>query len=193
MIRKVSLAFLVMVIGVMVAAGVAAQEREGIKVHGHWTIDIRNPDGTLVSHREFENALVIGQGDLQLASVLSRNGQMGTWGVILTNPAGAGPCPTDCVILEPAEAQAIQVLALTGSANLQVQQARTSFSLTGSMTATTKGSITQVSTLVAVCSAFQSCGLFAGAGATFSQAMLSQPVPIVAGQIIQVTVTFSFS
>src|SRR2546428_3795116 len=30
---------------------------EGIKVHGHWTIDVRNPDGKLVMHREFENAL----------------------------------------------------------------------------------------------------------------------------------------
>ena len=26
-------------------------------MHGHWTIDVRNPDGTLVTHREFENAL----------------------------------------------------------------------------------------------------------------------------------------
>ncbi|HSP63214.1 MAG TPA: hypothetical protein VLQ90_09555, partial [Pyrinomonadaceae bacterium] len=32
-------------------------QKEGIKVHGHWTIDVRNPDGTLVTHREFENDL----------------------------------------------------------------------------------------------------------------------------------------
>src|SRR2546423_15522419 len=32
-------------------------QQEGIKVHGHWTIEVRNPDGTLVTHREFENAL----------------------------------------------------------------------------------------------------------------------------------------
>ena len=30
---------------------------EGIKVHGHWTIEVRNPDGTVASHREFENSL----------------------------------------------------------------------------------------------------------------------------------------
>ena len=29
---------------------------EGIKVHGHWTIEVRDPDGTLVTHREFEKA-----------------------------------------------------------------------------------------------------------------------------------------
>ena len=35
---------------------------EGIKVHGHWVIDVRNLDGKLVTHREFENALVVGTG-----------------------------------------------------------------------------------------------------------------------------------
>lgn len=30
---------------------------EGIQVHGHWTIDVRNPDGKLASHTEFENSL----------------------------------------------------------------------------------------------------------------------------------------
>jgi hypothetical protein len=30
---------------------------EGIKVHGHWMIEVRNPDGKLVSHTEFENSL----------------------------------------------------------------------------------------------------------------------------------------
>lgn len=30
---------------------------ESIKVHGHWMIEVRNPDGKLVSHTEFENSL----------------------------------------------------------------------------------------------------------------------------------------
>ena len=30
---------------------------EGIAVHGRWIIDVRNPDGTLVSHQDFENAI----------------------------------------------------------------------------------------------------------------------------------------
>jgi hypothetical protein len=30
---------------------------EGINVHGHWTIEVRNPDGSFVRHVEFENAL----------------------------------------------------------------------------------------------------------------------------------------
>jgi hypothetical protein len=31
--------------------------QEGIKVHGHWVIEVRNPDGTLSTRREFENGL----------------------------------------------------------------------------------------------------------------------------------------
>jgi hypothetical protein len=32
-------------------------QHEGITVHGHWIIEVRNPDGKLASHTEFENAL----------------------------------------------------------------------------------------------------------------------------------------
>src|SRR5437879_3747133 len=39
-----------------VAAAPAGGPQEGIQVHGAWTIDVREPDGTLVEHREFENA-----------------------------------------------------------------------------------------------------------------------------------------
>jgi hypothetical protein len=30
---------------------------EGITVHGYWTIEVKNPDGTVVKHVEFENSL----------------------------------------------------------------------------------------------------------------------------------------
>ena len=30
---------------------------QGVKMHGRWVIDVRNPDGTLTAHREFENLL----------------------------------------------------------------------------------------------------------------------------------------
>lgn len=33
-------------------------EHEGITVHGHWTIEVKNPDGSLAKHVEFENSLV---------------------------------------------------------------------------------------------------------------------------------------
>ena len=52
---------------------------EGIKVHGHWIIDVRNPDDTLVTHREFENALVPGN---PLARILARQQTVGVWGAL---------------------------------------------------------------------------------------------------------------
>jgi hypothetical protein len=56
---------------------------EGITVHGHWTIEIRNPDGSLDKHVEFENGLGPGIGTLPggaafLSQLLS--------GQLLSNP-----------------------------------------------------------------------------------------------------------
>jgi hypothetical protein len=61
----------------------------GIKVHGHWTIEVKNPDGTLVTHREFENSIAPGNGGgaQLLASVLSRAVTQGSWSVELQDAA----------------------------------------------------------------------------------------------------------
>jgi hypothetical protein len=60
------------------AAELAAPQREsapkgqseGIKVHGHWTIEVRNPDGKLVTRREFENAVQT-NGELFIEAALT--------------------------------------------------------------------------------------------------------------------------
>jgi len=69
-------------------------EHEGIKVHGHWTIEVKNPDGKLVSHTEFENALVQPEGAKTLAYLLLGIEVPGGYLVTLTNGAatGTGPC-----------------------------------------------------------------------------------------------------
>jgi hypothetical protein len=51
-------------------------KNEGIKIHGYWKIDVRDPDGKLVSHTEFENALTTSDpnglsGDFFLAKSLA--------------------------------------------------------------------------------------------------------------------------
>jgi hypothetical protein len=33
---------------------------EGIKVHGHWVMDLKDKDGKVIDHRDFQNALVSG-------------------------------------------------------------------------------------------------------------------------------------
>ena|SRR3984885_10559267 len=50
--------------------------RSGVKVHGYWKIDVKDPDGRLASHNEFENSLTTGDpnglsGDDALALLLS--------------------------------------------------------------------------------------------------------------------------
>jgi len=51
---------------------------EGIKVHGHWIINVKNPDGTLVEHREFDNSLQ-NNGGAALVGLLSGYFTPGDW------------------------------------------------------------------------------------------------------------------
>lgn len=50
---------------------------EGIRVHGHWVIDVKNLDGTVARHLDFQNSLVPHgaalSGDQLLAGLLSGN------------------------------------------------------------------------------------------------------------------------
>lgn len=67
---------------------VAKSENTGIKVHGHWVINILNSGGKLVSHTEFENTLQA-SGQIILANVLGQQGILGGWAISF---AGTGPC-----------------------------------------------------------------------------------------------------
>jgi len=58
--------------------------QEGIKVHGHWTIEVTNPDGTLAQHREFDNALT-STGASWLPEVIGRQTSVGGWFIELTS------------------------------------------------------------------------------------------------------------
>ncbi len=65
--------------------------QEGIKVHGRWTIDVKNPDGSLARHVEFENGLCVasqgGSGDVLLAGVLGGTNLIGGGIVEFGTPA----------------------------------------------------------------------------------------------------------
>src|SRR5882762_9418538 len=73
----------------------AGGPHEGIKVHGHWSIDIRKPDGTLVKHNEFENALQ-DDGKSFLAQSLARVAPVLTWNIqLIAGNAIASSCASD--------------------------------------------------------------------------------------------------
>lgn len=176
-------------------------QHEGIKVHGHWTIEVRNPDGTVVRHKEFENSLA-GGGAFVLSTVLARTNSVGQWQINLTGPVGSTPCPGsvnvgDCIIQENGSPvtgsgifNALTVATTTGAGGLNVLQ------LTGTATASGNGQITAVQSFVNACAGGSCAPATAGgsitAGYLFTQAVI-QPINVASGQTIAVTVDISFS
>ena len=56
-------------------------QSEGIQVHGHWVIEVSNPDGTLAKVVEFDNDLDPDSGARHLVAVLGKTQTQGVWGV----------------------------------------------------------------------------------------------------------------
>lgn len=171
---------------------------EGIKVHGHWTIDVRNPDGTLVTHNEFENSLAPTNGNSVLLSLLARSSVPGGFQVGLSNPSGTGLCGAGvCTISESS-----QSFSLGNSSNLVVQSTSyngtslTQVNLVGSAFVISGGSIVSVNTVLFTCPASvspQACASGTSAlGSTLTQTTIS-PISVASRQIVQVTVNLSFS
>ncbi|HTA59965.1 MAG TPA: hypothetical protein VK805_17525 [Candidatus Baltobacteraceae bacterium] len=86
--------------------------REGIMVHGHWTIDVKNPDGTVASHSDFENTLDGNEGSDLLTGVLS--GEYIPLGFTITllnfsNGTSTGLCGNTgaCLLADSRDPQAI--------------------------------------------------------------------------------------
>jgi len=190
---------------------------EGIKVHGHWTIEVRNPDGKVATHREFENALTTQN---PLAYLLTGLYSAGSWGVFMeTSSAGSGPCgnsttttsinicdlqqPGSFAVTEPGSSCTV---ALGCFANLQVSVTGTTFpavQLSGTATAAVSGQIGYVYSLLNVCSqqaqptspstiSPNTCFTTAYNPNGFTAATLSSPIPVLAGQTIALTVVLSF-
>ncbi|MGC2327681.1 MAG: hypothetical protein WA604_13275, partial [Candidatus Sulfotelmatobacter sp.] len=60
----------------------AKGSREGITVSGQWVIEVRNPDGKVTAHREFENAIQPA-GMAYLAALLAGNNAPGQLSIML--------------------------------------------------------------------------------------------------------------
>jgi hypothetical protein len=172
---------------------------QSIKVHGHWTIEVRNPDGTLATRREFENAYSPGNF---LASILARSGSVGTWAVTLVGGGVTPPCvssglPVNCTINEvgsPVNPGAPDFATLTLSTNLGA------LVLSGNATAQAAGTINSVVTVGTLCPATTppATSCYFGTSSNFTVFNLvsgsaNPPINVSLGQIIQVTVTISFS
>jgi len=156
-------------------AAPSSGEQVAIKVHGHWTIEVRNPDGTLAEHREFENAYV---GGTFLPRILARQAQISTssfWSVTLRG----GSAPNYIFFANIAELNggglSPPLVPATGPNTGK-------FVLSGNRTNTSNDTWS----VNAVLTAFSSIG-------TFTEATLSQAITISPGQQVAVTVVISFS
>ena len=161
------------------AALVSPSAADGVKVHGHWTIELKNPDGSVAAHHEFENALV-NQGARVLATLLQGNAPRGFWLVQLGAATGGGPCgpnATPCFLTEPGYPIQRALLSVDLMANGEAVK------LSGSVTADLDGDIALVTTTQAI----------GNQSFVFSQRTLAAPIHVVAGQSISVSVVFSFS
>lgn len=142
---------------------------EGIQVHGHWTIEVRDPDGTVASRREFENALTQ-EGAEALISLLTdlRPAGLGDadWVVGLSDTSGTPPCPSECFVVE--------------GAGLTVENLGSSMRLSGAATADTDGTISRVRTIIGFLVLFTETTNFA-------------PASVAANQTVYVEVEISFS
>jgi hypothetical protein len=150
------------------AAASAESLHEGtdgaIKVHGHWAIDLRNPDGTLADRREFENSLAVQQGgDALLIGMLAGYYVPGDFGILLQGAAcGTADPGGGCAIVKSLSAMPGSLIcrpgnvaacsaSLTYNFVLAPSSGSTSIVLAGSVAAPNTGTITTVSTFFNGC------------------------------------------
>jgi hypothetical protein len=166
----------------------------GIKVHGHWIIDLRNPDGTLATHREFENSLMP-SGAAALASNLAHQIVTGTWSIALQ---GTVCSASYCNIYEDLDTFASGPDVFKGLSVSAATSGPSSGSLVliGNLIAPASGTVTAVSTYLRTCSS----GVVAPADCTYGSDALdnvftstNQNITVIGGQLVQVTVVISFS
>jgi hypothetical protein len=187
----------------------AGGPQAGIKVHGHWTIEVRNPDGSLASHHDFENMLGP-NGAQALARLLGRFAVAGEWHISLRGADRDHPCertlppligPEACLIRErgtqPVQFTFPGLVRTLGSPPVTL-------ALSGTATASRQSTIVQVDTGIGwcddinvspgVCSAPQlNDGVQRYVAPQFTWHQLLEGISVVPGQIIQVKVVFSFS
>ena len=198
-VRRVCAVFAVFA-AVIAISGAALAQSEGIKVHGRWTIEVRNADGTLVSRTEFENALAphdsfdgLGGGAGALAGLLSRTYSVRAWRIHLHGSPSPWGTAGNAIIAEdtshagglPHMFHGLTVTVPTAT-NGQYAYATGTVQLEGSATALNAGAIVGVRTQI-------ENGTPGGPGYVNVTLKSITPISVASGQIIQVKVVLSFS
>jgi len=170
--------------------------QEGIKVHGDWTLTVRNPDGTVAARHEFKNALAVHLGgDKILAQLLGGTAVTGQWTVALftspVNACNANNAP--CQITETASPNGANSRDLTRSVATTGPDAG-KLILRGSVRIAANATITVVQTDLTSCGAgVTPAGCVSAFGVGFTQRSLATAVPVAQDQLVEVKVVISFS
>lgn len=168
---------------------------ESISVHGRWVIEVREPNGALVSRQDFENALTLSGGQV-LPLFLARDYSVGLWIVHMYTRTGQSPCLTGggCQLREPESTYVADDVFKTLSVDVPSSGPNaTKLVLAGTATAQADGEIGTVATLVGRCaSTYAPATPCFGDYWPFTQKDLSTPVTVATGQQILVTVVISF-
>jgi hypothetical protein len=172
-------------------SGASGGSDESVAVSGHWLIEVRDPDGTLVTRREFHNALT---GASRLAEHVRGVFTPGPMRVVLACAFATcvNPCPNRCSVTE---ARAVGAASTSLFKNLTVTTLPTGFELRGFVVASTDGAITTVQTFVGLCPpnvAPANC-VVSQEATSLTGTNLSSPVPVASGQQVLVTVAVSFA
>lgn len=177
------------------ASSAAPGPSEGITVHGEWTIEVYDADGTLAESVEFSNALD-SIGAEHLALLLSGQLVAGEWHVEIGNYApGSHPCTDGAGSGDTCRATQVWDFQPNFFPTLVVDSSVAGqLTLDGSVVVENDTSITAVETRLATCTVGTNDCLNTGyAPASFSGTLLDTPVPVSSGQTVQVEVVISFS
>jgi hypothetical protein len=167
---------------------------EPIKVHGHWVLEIRNPDGSLAQRKELENSLLVSAGGGQgaLAQLLNGGVVVGGWAVLLYSHNTLGAAAIAQNAQDCARLSGIGSCGPTLTVSLSADT--TQLFLQGtSAPVLSNDPITLVESYLLTCPAgtqSRTC-ITTGFAYGFSSALTSTNVQ--QGQTVTVTVTYSFS
>lgn len=172
----------------------APATQAGIQVHGVWTIQVFEPDGTEVSTKTFDNALV---GASALTGFLNAEVVSGGGYLVLETATGsAGPCNGPCHIGTSAlnagiTFQATNLVTSSQGTNFETLQ------MVGSVTASSNETIGAVASWFCVCNAATNtatqCTAQPDSCGVFTRKVLASGIAVTAGQIVQVTLEITFS
>ena len=173
---------------------------EGIKVHGHWTIEVRSADGSLVERREFDNALT-SQGGGTLTRVLTRSASIGAWGILLSSSGGTHPCiqsasPAPCLVRESVAGGGLTSWpGVTHFTTLTVgtDPPVSTVILQGTAIVEADGIIDVVESISCTAMPPSVDPAVCNNGSVFTSQTLPSPVAVTAGQQVLITVQISFS